>query len=211
MQGKTGTGAATPLVCCVCYGACMSGQHNKVSSTTKACIAYTITYTCLHRIHTINHSGCAHPMWCIAACLLHCSSAAAPALLLLVLPDVCNMPACDSHHAPRANIRRNQVYAKFGLPPLRQFCPILTTRMFGAACAVKQVIHGVCEVWCFCYFSRDGGKQGVAAPCLSHIICASCIHVVHTSNSLYTSAQRHIQCHVRLSFRHPAFPCQNMI
>jgi len=63
--------------------------------------------------------------------------------------------------------------------------------MFGAACAVKQVIHGVCEVWCFCYFSRDGGKQGVAAPCLSHIIYASCIHVVHTSHLLSLHVTHH--------------------
>jgi len=30
------------------------------------------------------------------------------------------------------------------------------------------------------------GKQGVAAPCFSYAFYASCIHVVHTSNLLYS-------------------------
>jgi len=43
-------------------------------------------------------------------------------------------------------------------------------------CDTGSTLHDVYVVLCFCYFSQYGGKQGVAAPCVSHALSASCIY-----------------------------------
>jgi len=66
--------------------------------------------------------------------------------------------------------------------------PMLTTCFLVPPCVVLQVIHGVFEVWLFCYFSRVGGQQGVAAP-VAALPYMPVAFMLYTSDFCYTSAE----------------------
>jgi len=55
------------------------------------------------------------------------------------------------------------------------------------ACAVIQVIHGVCEVWCFCYSSRSVSR--VWQPPVSALLYMPAAFMLYTPALCYTAVQ----------------------
>jgi len=55
----------------------------------------------------------------------------------------------------------------------------------GAACVVLQVIHGVCEVWCFCYSSRSVSR--VWQPPVSALLSMPAAFMLYISDFCYTA------------------------
>jgi len=56
--------------------------------------------------------------------------------------------------------------------------------LFGAACVVIQVLHGVCEVWCFCYSSRSVSR--VWQPPVSALLYMPAACMLYISDFCYT-------------------------
>jgi len=89
----------------------------------------------------------------LSSLFLFCTLCRFCSCCLLQLPaGVCT--AGDSHRAQSGNIKASRSAPSLGCRPCGS--SDIDYWLFGAACAVIQVIHDIREVWCFCSFSRYG-------------------------------------------------------